>query len=399
MADSHSRIVGVLIKYALQQPLREAEKRLLEEWRARSDEHSAQPDQLRDPQWREQHRRDLAEAPSAAMWENIRRSMQENKQPAVAAGRSSRGRSGKAWLIAAGGIIVVAGAAMLYRAESHSVAGQPGEKKPPVVAAVLAAENDEDRVRLTLTDGRVINLDSLAPFHSPATAAKNEQYTISVGRQVKQAFPVTLPEGTQVWLRAGSRFSYCANLRGGQEPVLDGEGFFKIAKDAEHRPLRIIFGEGKSVDILATSFDLRSYSNENQSKVELYTGKLRVVKGDDSVLLQPDSVAVMDGEMAPRVQRMSEHLAMPAWTRPAAKSPYFEFENTSLSAALWEVACWYQVKVSNPHKVKGIPVTGKLSRDQPLEKTLQMLEQVQSGHAYLRRRTDSIVVKPGYLSP
>src|SRR5579859_7856808 len=64
---------AILVKYALQRPLTHAEIQLLNEFRSRSDEHNALPDQLRDPAWREEHRRVLKKAPTARMWENIRR--------------------------------------------------------------------------------------------------------------------------------------------------------------------------------------------------------------------------------------------------------------------------------------------------------------------------------------
>lgn len=75
-----SEIIGVLVKYALdQEPLSWPERQLLEEWRSRSAEHRELPDQLRDPQWREQHRQEISEAPSAEMWENISRYIDDRK--------------------------------------------------------------------------------------------------------------------------------------------------------------------------------------------------------------------------------------------------------------------------------------------------------------------------------
>src|ERR1700753_3592400 len=72
MSEKHNRIVLILVKYALKQELSEDEQRLLEEWRSRSASHEAMPDELRDPEWREEQEREAAEAPSGEVWQHIR---------------------------------------------------------------------------------------------------------------------------------------------------------------------------------------------------------------------------------------------------------------------------------------------------------------------------------------
>ncbi|HLZ86731.1 MAG TPA: hypothetical protein VKQ52_05820, partial [Puia sp.] len=111
MADSHNLIVAVLAKYALGQSLSEEELRLLKEWQERSADRRTLPDQLRDPLWREEHRRELEEAPSAAMWENIRRHIRESKESVEPVSVPGRGyQPSRRWrYVAAAGVIVVAG--------------------------------------------------------------------------------------------------------------------------------------------------------------------------------------------------------------------------------------------------------------------------------------------------
>jgi hypothetical protein len=130
-----------------------------------------------------------------------------------------------------------------------------------------------------------------------------------------------------------------------------------------------------------------------ESKVELYTGALRVTRKSDSLLLKPSRMVLLKPEKELASLEMGTHGEIPGWMRPAVASPYFEFRNTPLSAALVEVASWYRKKVANPDSVKGIPVTGKLPRSKPLENTLQALEQVQEGKVSLVERGDTIFVR------
>jgi hypothetical protein len=71
-------VVGVLVKHALCKPLSPEEAVVLEDWKAKSDEHRALPDQLRDPVWWEDYRREASEAPSERMWINIRDHIRAN---------------------------------------------------------------------------------------------------------------------------------------------------------------------------------------------------------------------------------------------------------------------------------------------------------------------------------
>jgi|GEM_PF-1803995 len=64
MDDEQQRIVDILVKYALYQPLTEEEAHLLERWRQRSEGHRALPDQLRDAEWIAEHRRQLEQVSS-----------------------------------------------------------------------------------------------------------------------------------------------------------------------------------------------------------------------------------------------------------------------------------------------------------------------------------------------
>ena len=77
MADDQHLIVTILVKYALRQSLDAAEERVLEEWRARSQEHRRLPEQFLNARWVQQEQGKIEAPPTAEMWEEIRRYVDE----------------------------------------------------------------------------------------------------------------------------------------------------------------------------------------------------------------------------------------------------------------------------------------------------------------------------------
>ena len=109
---------------------------------------------------------------------------------------------------------------------------------------------------------------------------------------------IILPDGSKIWLNADSRLKYpasfAANLR---EVFLDGEAFFEIAKNPQ-RPFLIRLPKA-TVKVLGTSFNIRSYGNEDLLTTSVATGKVAFVPDfkktgapSDSFYLSPNLKAV-----------------------------------------------------------------------------------------------------------
>ncbi len=99
-----------------------------------------------------------------------------------------------------------------------------------------------------------------------------------------------LPDGSHLWLNADSRLEYTDEFTAGKcrKVSLSGEGYFEVTRDSL-RPFRVEL-EHISVEVLGTSFNVRSYSNEPDEDVVLMTGSVRVDgnDGNTSVTLRPD---------------------------------------------------------------------------------------------------------------
>jgi len=89
-----------------------------------------------------------------------------------------------------------------------------------------------------------------------------------------------LPDGTQVWLNAGSNISYDASSYGKltRKVTLIGEGFFKVVSNAKV-PF-IVNAKYVSIKALGTEFDVKAYPEENIVETTLIRGIVDI-EGND----------------------------------------------------------------------------------------------------------------------
>ena len=84
---------------------------------------------------------------------------------------------------------------------------------------------------------------------------------------------VTLPDGTTIWLNADSRLTYPERFEGKtREVYLEGEGYFKVAKDRKH-PF-IVKTSGINIRVFGTTFNVKSYPSENIIQTTLIEGSV-----------------------------------------------------------------------------------------------------------------------------
>lgn len=114
---------------------------------------------------------------------------------------------------------------------------------------------------------------------------------------VAQTRSITLPDGTQLALNAGSRVTWPDRFTGGtREIFLDGEVLAVVAKDSEH-PFIIHSGQA-DIRVYGTTFDLKAYRNAQMLEVMLREGSVGLdiptEKGKREVRLTPGDLAQYD---------------------------------------------------------------------------------------------------------
>jgi transmembrane sensor len=90
----------------------------------------------------------------------------------------------------------------------------------------------------------------------------------------------TLPDGTKIWLNAGSRIEYSSDYNKQKREVqLSGEGFFKVKTDPS-KPFLVKTGN-LTIKATGTTFNVKAYPSEKSVTTTLVEGKVEI-KGTDA---------------------------------------------------------------------------------------------------------------------
>jgi ferric-dicitrate binding protein FerR (iron transport regulator) len=135
--------------------------------------------------------------------------------------------------------------------------------------------------------------------HAPvsiASAKEPEKAFSQVSTKNGSKTNLILPDGTKVWLNAGSSLTYDSaygkNIR---EVALSGEAFFDVVKNKE-KPF-IIHTHKINIKVLGTEFNVRSYPSDKTTEASLIRGSIEVTfkdKPSKKVILKPNEKIVVD---------------------------------------------------------------------------------------------------------
>lgn len=151
---------------------------------------------------------------------------------------------------------------------------------------------------------------------------------------------LTLPDGTGVRLRGNStlRFAAILDASGAREVTLDGQAYFKVAKDTRH-PF-IVKTPGLDVTVRGTEFSIASRKSSDFAEVILDRGSVTVEAGGRSLALAPGQTALLD--------RRNGHLEIIA-TGSALKADWtndeLHFDNISPDSLIAEIEKAYDIRL------------------------------------------------------
>ena len=137
----------------------------------------------------------------------------------------------------------------------------------------------------------------LSPVTTAAAAVRtsngSEIYTANGSRT-----HLSLPDGSKVWLNAGSKIDYGKNYGiAYREVLLTGEAFFDVAPDA-HQPF-IVHTRGLDIRVLGTSFNVKSYPSDKTTEATLIKGSIEVSihnRPSDKIILKPNEKLVISND-------------------------------------------------------------------------------------------------------
>ncbi|WP_316818580.1 FecR family protein [Pedobacter nyackensis] len=191
-------------------------------------------------------------------------------------------------------------------------------------------------------------------------------------------YHIALPDGTNVWINAGSTLRFPSSFDDVAERRvhLTGEAYFKVAtvnsvfgKQRRARKVPFIVQTDKQeVTVLGTNFNINCYPDEPDLKTSLLEGLVKVSTKKGEVILKPGMQAINNAKGL-TAKKADVSMAI-AW-----KNGEFAFLNEPLENIMRQVSRWYNVEVMYENQqMRKKPFGGSISKFKNVSQVLKMLE-------------------------
>lgn len=279
-------------------------------------------------------------------------------------------------------------------ASTTEITRQRGNDAPP----------GKTRAVLTLANGAQIVLDStsngtltqqgnteIQNMHGALTYKKGQQqekeilYNNLTTHRGEQ-YPLTLSDGTKIWLNAASSIRFPVTFSGNERRVeISGEAYFEVAKDAS-RPFRVQLNDSTQVQVLGTSFNINAYEDEVAIKTTLLDGSVKIILPAPAgpTKQSPQEVKLIPGQQAQLFRGHSPSTLTPPSIRiindadleeaVAWKNGYFQFTNADLPDLIRQLSRWYDIDAVYRGDIRHHEFTGKITRNINLSSLLNALK-------------------------
>lgn len=249
---------------------------------------------------------------------------------------------------------------------------QPGSLKATLLLAdgetiPLGSSSSETVVT---SAGAVIANDSLNGLqYQQKTTLETEtevhNHTIVVPRGGEYHF--TLSDGSQIWINSASELRFPTRFTGATRDIyVQGEIFCEVAEDKMH-PFIVHVGE-RAIRVLGTAFNVSAYPDEQLLVTTLVRGAVEFSYEGGCVSLEPGDQTILDGTGHIYRQKVDVSLYT-SWVKGI-----FEFDEMPLEEITRQLSRWYDVQFCfEAEEFRSHPFTGFASRDQTLEKVLEMI--------------------------
>ncbi|MFC3197718.1 FecR family protein [Parapedobacter deserti] len=228
---------------------------------------------------------------------------------------------------------------------------------------------------------------TISDFLSPT-----QMNILATAGEVKE---IELKDGTKVWLNSGSTLYYPEEFKssGPRYVELVGEAFFEV-KHSDNQQFVIKSGDLETT-VLGTSFNIRSYPDEETGEVTVLSGKVRIetllqseIKRAEAIFLEKDQKVVF----SKITQKLAKHDTKAAddilW-----KEGLLKFVGVPLFKVLASLERHYQITIKYNNEIKNCPVFADFKGESP-DNVLQILALSlngrvikESGHFFLDGKT------------
>ena len=140
------------------------------------------------------------------------------------------------------------------------------------------------------------------------------------------------------WLNSGSTLSYSLDSKNRREVQLSGEAFFNVAKDKKN-PF-FVKTRDYTVKVYGTEFNVRAYSDSNESETILKEGSVSIITGNSNeVKLSPGQRFFLNENKKYSLTEVTPDLYL-SW-----KDNLLRINNERLEDLIIRMERWYGVKI------------------------------------------------------
>lgn len=151
---------------------------------------------------------------------------------------------------------------------------------------------------------------------------------------------LVLPDGSKVWINADSKLTYGSQFNKRERILrLEGEAYFEVSPDKK-RPF-IVQTKDLSVKALGTSFNVKSYKDEQQTSTVLMTGKVEVRSQEECLILNPNEQIVFHKEN----QRMTKTSVSDANEFSRWRENTLSFQSETFENIAHTLERYYNIKI------------------------------------------------------
>ncbi|MEX6626406.1 FecR family protein [Tenacibaculum salmonis] len=182
---------------------------------------------------------------------------------------------------------------------------------------------------------------------------------------------VTLSDGSVVWLNASSKISY---KEGSPRTIrLEGEAFFEVAKDKKH-PFTVETSDNVIVKALGTSFNIKSYNENDYYETVLFTGKVAVNIADSEknniIMLPNDKIRILKENKQVLKSVIKNKMNTISW-----REGKIQFKNKTFKEIATDFKNQYNLNFYfENEKISNVKFTGTFEKTMPIREILEILK-------------------------
>lgn len=203
------------------------------------------------------------------------------------------------------------------------------------------------------------------PGQSEMIAMSQELY-VPAGQRAE----LTLPDGSKVWLNAGSRLSYPSTFTHERRVSLSGEGYFVVAPNKDV-PF-IVSTSTVDVRALGTEFNVSGYPSAGNVEVYLQKGSVKAYFPDaeaSGLIMSPGQCLVQNGKKL-ELKEMNPDILL--W-----REGLYSFKKQKLGKIVEKLELYYDVKINvKDPEILDYEYVGKFRQQDGIMTILQVIQKI-----------------------